>query len=64
VNKRSKTTADAATIRAVQDRIDELEADQANSDDEFVGAFDDDDENVESDEQEDEIDQDMVVRGS
>ena len=58
-NKRSKMAPDAATIRAVQERINELEADQANSDDEFIGAFDD--ETVESDEHEDEIDQDIVV---
>ena len=58
-NKHSKMAPDAATIHAVQERINELEADQANIDNEFVGAFDD--ETVESDEQEDEIDQDIVV---
>jgi len=59
--KRSKTVPDAATIRAVQERMSSLEADQAlNSDDDFVGAFDDDEE-LGSDEHEDEIDQDIVV---
>ena len=57
--KRSKTVPDAATIRAVQERINSIEADQLNSDNNFVGAFDDED--IRSDEHEDEIDLDIVV---
>ena len=58
-NKRSKTMLDAATIHTIQERVNSAEADQGDSDDDFVGVFDD--EIVESDEQEDEIDQDIVV---
>ena len=52
-------------VRAIQERINDAEADQADSDDDFVGAFDDE-EGAESDadEQEDEIDQDIVVSPS
>ena len=54
---------DAATINAVEESINGIEADQElNSDDDFVGAFDDDsDEDIRSDEHEDKIDQDIVV---
>ena len=62
-NKCSKPMPDAATIRAVQERINQLEADQVNSNDNFVGAFDDN-KGSEPDDQEDEIDQDIVVSAS
>jgi len=61
--KRSKTVPDAATISAVEERINRIETDQElNSDDDFVGAFDNDsDEDIGSDEHEDEVDEDIVV---